>query len=86
MNKEEIELISFQIIAHAGDALDSFQNAINSAKENNFESANEYMKKGKISMIEAHKVQTKLLNLEASGKEIMISVIFSRSFNDNIKL
>ena len=79
MTKEEIELTSFQIIAHAGDALDCFQKAIDSAKENNFELSDDYMRKGKKFMTEAHKIQTKFLTLEANDEDIKFSVILLHS-------
>lgn len=79
MTKEDIELTSFQIIAHAGDALDCFQKAIDSAKENKFELSDEFMRKGKGFMTEAHKIQTKLLTLEANNEDIDFSVILLHS-------
>lgn len=75
MNEEEIKLNSFQIIAHSGDALDCFQKAINCAKENDYIGAEENLKNGKKYMVEAHKVQTKLLTSETCGETIDISVI-----------
>lgn len=79
MTKEQIELTSFNIIAHAGDALDYFHKAIEYSKKDDFESAEQCMAEGKKCMTEAHKTQTQLLTKEANNEEIKISVILLHS-------
>ena len=79
MTKEQIELTSFNIIAHAGNALDYFHKAIEQSKRGDFDGAEECMGEGKKCMTEAHRVQTQLLTQEANNEEIQVSVILLHS-------
>ena len=75
MTQEQIEMTSFNINAHAGNALDYFHKAIECAKKSDFDGAEQCMNEGKKCMTEAHKTQTQLLTQEANNEEIKISVI-----------
>lgn len=76
---EEIQLLSFNIILHAGNARSSSMEAIWLAKEYKFEEAREKIAEADQEFVEAHKVQTKLLQEEASGNQIQVSVILVHS-------
>ena len=60
MNKEETQMMAFQLIGFAGDAFSHFFQAINAAKK---------------SMKEAHDAQTDLLSAEADGKDLAYSIL-----------
>lgn len=72
---EKIIEISFNIIAHAGDAKGLAFEAIREAKEGNIEAARECIKKSKEGMVVAHRFQTELIQNEASGNKTEMSVI-----------
>lgn len=69
------ELISFNIIACAGDAKSYYYEAIQYAKNDKFESAYEKIKIGEKSQLEAHKSHMKLLTDAANGIETNIDIL-----------
>lgn len=75
MDKEKVQSVSFQLIGAAGDAYSSFLMAVEKARENDFEAAEEMMKEGRQHLKEAHNVQTELLTAEAGGEELAYSII-----------
>lgn len=72
---EKIIEISFNIIAHAGDAKGLAFEAIREAKAGDIEAARESIKKSKEGMVVAHRFQTELIQGEASGNKTEMSVI-----------
>ncbi|MEN2766867.1 PTS lactose/cellobiose transporter subunit IIA [Ornithinibacillus xuwenensis] len=72
---EDIQALSFTIILHAGNARSSAMEAISYAKDYNFSAAREKIKEAEEAFVEAHHVQTDLLQLEASGKKHEVTVI-----------
>ena len=62
MNREEVQLLGFEIVAYAGDARSNFEKA-----EQLTEEANECI-------ANAHKAQTNLLAQEAQGDDIAFSI------------
>ncbi|WP_102341471.1 PTS lactose/cellobiose transporter subunit IIA [Galactobacillus timonensis] len=75
MTKEEVQMISFQVISHAGEAFDSFVKAGEAASNFDFAGAEELMKTGDQQLVQAHQSQTNLLNAEARNEEIPFSII-----------
>lgn len=71
----EMQLLSFQIILHAGNARSSAMEAISLAKAGDALAAREKMDEVEQEFTEAHKLQTKLLQDEASGNKTELSVI-----------
>lgn len=57
----DLNQMACSIIAHAGDGHSYATEAINLAKEGKFEEAKEMLKKSDESILEAHKIHTKLL-------------------------
>ncbi|MBU5593761.1 PTS lactose/cellobiose transporter subunit IIA [Amphibacillus sp. MSJ-3] len=76
---QSITEIAFQIILYAGNGKSSAMEAIQEAKEGNFEAADEKIKEANIELGKAHKYQTKLLQEEAQGNGKTISVILIHS-------
>ena len=66
------EMVSFEIIANAGDAR-SF--ALEAAKAGNFEEAEELLKKSNAAAVLAHHAQTDLLVKHANGDGVNVDVL-----------
>jgi len=67
MNKEETTMLGFEIVAYAGDARSKLLEALNAAKNGEFDKAEQCI-------VDAHNAQTSLLVKEASGEDIAYSV------------
>ncbi|WP_338970162.1 PTS lactose/cellobiose transporter subunit IIA [Spiroplasma endosymbiont of Labia minor] len=74
--KFNFEEISFQIIAYAGEAKGLAISAIGEAKKNNFEEAQNLLKKADESMIIAEKTHMDIISAEAAGETIDFKVLF----------
>jgi len=72
---EDMQLLSFNIILHAGNARSSAMEAIGFAKKYHFTEARAKIVEAEKEFTEAHHVQTRLIQDEASGKVNEISVI-----------
>lgn len=75
MNKEEVTMIGFEIVAYAGEARSNLIEAINVAKDGEYEKAEELIKEADETIKEAHNIQTKMLSKEAAGEEMEIGFI-----------
>lgn len=75
MNKEELQEVSFEIIAHAGEAFSMFYQAVEEARKGNFEKTDELMAEGEKILNEAHNAQTGMLTAEARGENLDLGVI-----------
>lgn len=73
--------VSFQIIMNAGDAQDAAMKSISCSNENDFEKAEEYIKKGKEALKAAHDSQTELLAQEANGNPIAVNAILVHAYD-----
>ncbi|SHE56863.1 PTS system, lactose-specific IIA component [Atopostipes suicloacalis DSM 15692] len=77
MNKEEVAMVGFEIVAYSGEARSKFLNAINNLKDGgSMEESEKLIKEGEASLTKAHKSQTELLAKEASGENIELGFIF----------
>ena len=75
MNREEAQMVAFQLISCAGDAFSSFFKAVEKARNGEFDEADELIKKGESELTNAHNAQTELLSKEAQGKDIEYSIM-----------
>lgn len=75
MNKEDLQMISFEIIAHAGEAFSMFHQAVEEARKGSFDKADELMAEGEKILNEAHNAQTEMLSAEARGESLDLGVI-----------
>ena len=66
---EGLELVSFQIIAAAGSARSSYVEALQAAKNGNFEEAEALIKQGDTDFVEAHHVHAELIQKFAGGED-----------------
>ena len=69
------EMVSFGIIAAAGQARSLAFEALNRAKAGDFEAADELMEQSRNAALEAHHIQTDLLTKEASGDHTVVDVL-----------
>jgi len=73
MNMEEIV---FSIIISAGNARAKAYEALKSGQQGDFDKAEKYLKEAEIEVGNAHKVQTSIIQREANGEKVELSVLF----------
>lgn len=71
---EGLELTCFEIISNVGAAKSCYIEAIHAAKEGDFEKAEELIKQGDEHYGEGHKVHVDMIQKEASGESIPVSL------------
>lgn len=69
------ELVSFALIAKAGEARSKAFAALEAAKKGDFDAADALMKESSASALEAHRAQTDLLVKEANGDHTPVDVL-----------
>lgn len=69
------EQIVFTIIMHAGDARSYALEALRYAREGNNTEAEKSMAKAKTELVEAHHIQTELLQAEARGEKQEVNLL-----------
>lgn len=74
MNREETTMLGFEIVAYAGDARSKLLEALNAAKNGEFDKAEQLVEEANQCIVDAHNAQTSLLAKEASGEDIAYSV------------
>ena len=73
--REAREMISFGIIASAGQARSLAFEALKAARTNDFETAGKLLAESRDASLEAHHQQTKLLSKEAAGEHTPVDVM-----------
>ena len=79
MNREEATLLGFEIVAYAGEARSYLLDALKAAENGDYDKAEALCEEANTSIKEAHKAQTSLLTMEASGDDIMYSCLLYTS-------
>lgn len=74
MDKEEVQLLGFEIVAYAGDARSRLLEALKNAENGDILKAEALVEEAEACIAEAHKSQTTMLSKEAAGEEIPYSV------------
>ncbi|MCO4337929.1 PTS lactose/cellobiose transporter subunit IIA [Staphylococcus agnetis] len=74
MNREEVTMLGFEIVAYAGDARSKYLEALNVAQAGDYAKAEQLIEEGNQCIVDAHKAQTSLLQKEAKGDDIAYSV------------
>ncbi|SDB82880.1 PTS system, cellobiose-specific IIA component [Pelagirhabdus alkalitolerans] len=77
--EQSITEIAFQIILYAGNGKSSAMEAIQEAKEGNFEEAEKKIAESSEELGKAHKYQTELLQQEARGDGESVNIILVHS-------
>ena len=75
MEREELQVIAFQIIAHSGDARDLIHKAFSLMREYKFDEALKQLDAANEAVILAHRSQTNMLSKYAGGEEIVMEII-----------
>lgn len=70
MNREEVQLLGFEIVAFAGDARSKFLEALTAAQAGDFAKADALIEEGNNCIAEAHRAQTSLLAKEAQAYSV----------------
>ncbi len=71
----DLEQVALHIILHAGNARSSYFEALGLAREEKFSEARKRVTEAKKELIEAHRIQTNLLQQEAGGKRQEMSLL-----------
>lgn len=79
MDKEQMELVVFEIVNSAGMAKGIAYEALSEAEKGNFEKAENLLKEADEALLSAHNVQTEIIQAEVNGKGITPSVLFVHS-------
>lgn len=74
MNREEMTMLGFEIVAYAGDARSKFLEALKAAQEGDYAKAEELIAAGSECLNDAHNAQTSLLQKESAGEDLAYSV------------
>ena len=74
-----MEMISFGIVAAAGQARSMAMEAIKTAREGDIAQARELLEESRKAGLEAHDEQTKLLSREAGGDHVPVDVLLVHS-------
>lgn len=74
MNREDVTLLGFEIVAYAGDARSKMLEALKAAQGGDFVKAEQLVKDAEGCLNDAHKAQTSLLQKEATGEDIAYSI------------
>ena len=75
MDGQGTEMVSFQLVAAAGEARSLAFEALEKAKAGDFDAAAKLMKQSKDAGIKAHHIQTQLLSTEAAGEHLSVDVL-----------
>jgi PTS system lactose-specific IIA component len=75
MTNEEMEMITVEIVAYAGDARSKYMGAMAAANNGEFEKAESLIQEGNDLITEAHNTQTKILQMEASGENVQVNFL-----------
>ncbi|EGQ3088439.1 PTS lactose/cellobiose transporter subunit IIA [Staphylococcus pseudintermedius] len=74
MNREEVAMLGFEIVAYAGDARSKYLEALSAAQAGDYDKAEQLIEEGNQCIVDAHKAQTSLLQKETMGDDIAYSV------------
>nr|WP_234123847.1 PTS lactose/cellobiose transporter subunit IIA [Clostridium hydrogenum] len=75
----DIEQIVMNIIIYSGDARAYLYDALNKAKEGKYDEIDGLIEKANDAIGKAHDIQTNMLQQEASGEPLRVSVLFVHS-------
>jgi cellobiose PTS system EIIA component len=76
---EALNLLSMQMILHAGDARNDVMEALKYCEEEKYDRADELLEKANKDITAAHKLQTETVQKEAQGEESLFSLLFAHA-------
>ena len=75
MDDQGTEMVSFQLVAAAGEARSLAFEALEKAKAGDFDAAAKLMKQSMVAGSKAHHIQSELLSTEAAGEDLSVDVL-----------
>ena len=84
MDDQGTEMVSFQLVAAAGEARSLAFEALEKAKAGDFDAAAKLMKQSKDVGIKAHHIQTQLLSTEAAGEHPPLALVVGQADEDEV--
>ncbi len=75
MDKKEVAMVGFEIVAYAGEARSYLLQALKEAKKGEFDNIDELIEKANQSILQAHKAQTEMLTKESAGEDVELGFI-----------
>ncbi|GAB2025940.1 PTS lactose/cellobiose transporter subunit IIA [Lactovum odontotermitis] len=79
VERDDLAVISMNVILHAGNAREMIFEAAQKASEGEFDEAEELMKQANAELVEAHHAQTATLQKEAEGIIVPYSSLFGHA-------
>lgn len=76
MNKEELQMLGFEIVAYSGDARSTLMTVLGEVRRGMFENVDTALADADENLKLAHNAQTKILADEAGGANLDIGFIF----------
>jgi len=76
MQREDLQMIGFEIVAYSGDARSTLLNLLKEVRSGNFQNVEQQLQKAEEDLNLAHNAQTKVLAEEASGNNLELGFIF----------
>ncbi|MEY8469367.1 PTS lactose/cellobiose transporter subunit IIA [Faecalibaculum rodentium] len=76
MNKEEMNMVGFEIVAYSGDARSTLLQLLKEARQGNFANVDALLADADENINLAHRSQTQILAAEASGDNMDMGFIF----------
>lgn len=75
MDRQEISMLGFEIVAYSGDARSMLLEAIKCAKKGEFDKIDSLVQGAQENLNIAHNKQTEMLALDAQGEDLDIGII-----------
>ncbi|MGG5316607.1 PTS lactose/cellobiose transporter subunit IIA [Enterococcus sp. AZ072] len=76
MNKNELQMLGFEIVAYSGDARSSLLRLLKEIRAGNFSNVEDKVHEADENLKLAHNAQTQVLSNEASGEDLELGFIF----------
>ena len=76
MNKEELQMLGFEIVAYSGEARSSLLKLLKEVRTGKFGEVESLLKNAEDQLLLAHQAQTKVLAEEATGQDMELGFIF----------
>ena len=76
MNKNELQMLGFEIVAYSGDARSCLLNLLKEVRQGNFTNVDAALKEADENLNLAHNSQTQILAQEAAGEDLDLGFIF----------
>lgn len=75
MNKEDLEVVAFEIILYSGNARKMIHDSFTFMRQSKFDKADNLFEEANAELVKAHQSQTELLKRYASGESVNMEII-----------